>query len=88
MKKWRIIPDNEKHQRIYTEYQDYLLTIYDNANTRHFYEYGMYCLLQFLNTKGITDIKHLSLSLTMEYIKATIEKIETKREVMIFINCS
>ena len=56
MKKGRIVPDNENHQKIYKEYQDYLLRIYDNDNTRHFYEYGMYCLLQFLNSKGIPDI--------------------------------
>lgn len=49
MKKGRIVPDKENHQKIYIEYQDYLLRIYDNANTRDFYEYGMYCLLQFLN---------------------------------------
>lgn len=80
MKKGRIIPDNEGHQRIYAEYQDYLLTIYDNANTRHFYEYGMYCLLQFLNSKGIADIQQLSPSLTMEYIKAT--KTTRQREIL------
>lgn len=80
MKKGRIIPDNEEHQRIYTEYQDYLLTIYDNANTRHFYEYGMYCLLQFLNGKGLTDINQLSPSLIMDYIKAT--KTTRQREML------
>ena len=80
MKKGRIIPDNEGHQRIYAEYQDYLLTIYDNANTRHFYEYGMYCLLQFLNSKEIADIQQLSPSLIMEYIKAT--KTTRQREML------
>lgn len=71
MKKGRIVPNNVNHQRIYMEYQDYLLKIYDNDNTRHFYEYGMYCLLQFLNSKGITDINKLTPTLIMEYIKAT-----------------
>lgn len=71
MKKGRIVPDNVNHQKIYTEYQDYLLRIYDNDNTRHFYEYGMYCLLQFLNSKGIPEIEQLSPVLIMEYIKAT-----------------
>ena len=80
VKKGRIIPDNEDHQRIYTDYQDYLLTIYDNANTRHFYEYGMYCLLQFLNSKGLTDIQQLSPTLIMEYIKAT--KTTRQREML------
>ena len=80
MKKGLIIPDNEEHQRIYSEYQDYLLTIYNNSNTRHFYEYGMYCLLQFLNGKGITDIKQLSPSLIMDYIKTT--KQTRQREML------
>lgn len=80
MKKGRIVPDNENHQKIYTEYQDYLLKIYDNDNTRHFYEYGMYCLLQFLNSKGISDIEQLSPVLIMEYIKAT--KTNRQREML------
>ncbi len=80
MKKGRIVPDNENHQKIYTEYQDYLLKIYDNDNTRHFYEYGMYCLLQFLNSKGISDIEQLSPVLIMEYIKAT--KTNRQREIL------
>lgn len=80
MKKGRIIPDNEDHQKIYVEYQDYLLTSYDNVNTRHFYEYGMYCLLQFLNGKEITDINKLTPTLIMEYIKAT--KTTRQREML------
>lgn len=80
MKKGRIVPDNVNHQRIYMEYQDYLLKIYDNDNTRHFYEYGMYCLLQFLNSKGITDINKLTPTLIMEYIKAT--KTTRQREML------
>lgn len=80
MKKGRIVPDNVNHQRIYMEYQDYLLKIYDNDNTRHFYEYGMYCLLQFLNGKGITDINKLTPTLIMEYIRAT--KTTRQREML------
>jgi integrase len=80
MKKGRVVPENEKHQKIYAEYQDYLLTVYDNDNTRHFYEYGMYCLLQFLNSNGIADINHLTPALIMEYIKAT--KTTRQREML------
>jgi integrase len=80
VKKGRIVPDNEIHQQIYAEYQNYLLTIYDNTNTRHFYEYGMYCLLQFLNSKGITDIMQLSPVLIIEYIKTT--KTTRQREML------
>lgn len=71
IRKGRIIPDNKKHQQIYAKYQEYLLTVYENVNTRHFYEYGMYCLLQFLNEKGILDIDQLSPALIIEYINAT-----------------
>jgi site-specific recombinase XerD len=85
MKRGRIVPDNEFHQKLYAEYQDYILTIYDNANTIHFYEYGMYCLLQFLNSKGITDIKQLSPALIMEYIKAT--KLTRQREMLCELRC-
>lgn len=80
MEKGRIVPDNENHQKIYKEYQDYLLRIYDNDNTRHFYEYGMYCLLQFLNSKEIPDIEQLSPVLIMEYIRVT--KTNRQREML------
>lgn len=80
MKKGRIIPDSEIHQKVYKEYQDYLWEIYENANTRHFYEYGMYCLLQFLNDKNIEDIAQLSSVLIMEYIKST--KTSRQREML------
>lgn len=80
VKKGKIKPDNDIHKKTYAEYQNYLLKIYDNSNTRHFYEYGMYCLLQFLNDKGIFDIGQLSPSMIMEYIKAT--KPNRQRETM------
>lgn len=80
MKKGQIIPDNEIHQKIYAEYQDYLNSTYENKNTRHFYEYGMYCLLQFLNSKGINSIGQLSPVLIIEYIKVT--KTNRQREML------
>lgn len=40
----------------------------------------MYCLLQFLNSKGIPDIEQLSPSLIMEYIKVT--KTNRQREML------
>lgn len=76
IKKGRIVPDNERHQKIYKKYQDYLLITYENDNTRHFYEYGMYCLLQFLNDKNIEELQQLSLEIIIEYIKVT----ETSRQ--------
>lgn len=49
VKKERITPDNPIHKVIYQDYQTYLHNFYENENTFHFYEYGMYCLLQFLD---------------------------------------
>ena len=49
MKHGKIFLDHTTHQLIYCDYQKYLQNIYDNENTIHFYEYGMYCFLQFLN---------------------------------------
>ena len=80
VKKGRIVPDNELHQEIYKKYQDYLLISYENDNTRHFYEYGMYCLLQFLNSMNIEDIQQLSTEMVIEYIKVT--KINRQREML------
>jgi len=80
LKKGRIVPDNEFHQEIYKKYQDYLLITYENDNTRHFYEYGMYCLLQFLNSKNIEDMQQLSIEVVIEYIKVT--KTSRQREML------
>lgn len=80
MKKGKIVPDNELHQEIYKDYQCYLFGNYENDNTRHFYEYGMYCLLQFLNSKRIADIHQLTPELIIEYIKMT--KITRQREML------
>lgn len=80
VKKGRIVPENKLHQEIYKKYQDYLLKTYENDNTRHFYEYGMYCLLQFLNSKNIEDIQQLSIEIIIEYIKVT--KTSRQREML------
>lgn len=80
IKKGRIIPDNKRHQKIYKKYQGYLLITYENDNTRHFYEYGMYCLLQFLNDKNIEDLQQLSIEIIIEYIKVT--KTRRQREML------
>lgn len=80
MKKGRIIPDNPVHQKTYEDYQYYLHSSYDNDNTIHFYEYGMYCLLQFLDKLGIDELQQLSPTLVMEYIKTT--KTSRQREML------
>lgn len=80
MKKGRIIPDNPIHQKMYEDYQYYLHLSYGNDNTIHFYEYGMYCLLQFLDKLGIDELQQLSPPLVMEYIKTT--KTSRQREML------
>ncbi len=80
MKKGKIVPDNELHQEIYKDYQSYLIKNYENDNTRHFYEYGMYCLLQFLNNKSIVNLHQLTPELIIEYIKMT--KTSRQREML------
>lgn len=80
MKKGRIVPDNPVHQKTYGAYQEYLHSIYANENTMHFYEYGMYCFLQFLDRSGIDDLQQLSTPLVINYIKAT--KTARQREML------
>lgn len=80
LKRERIMPDNPVHKLIYENYKTYLHSIYDNENTIHFYEYGMYCVLQFLNRIRIDDINTLQPFMIMQYIKET--KQSRQREVL------
>lgn len=80
VKKDRITPDNPVHKEIYKDYQTYLGSIYDNQNTIHFYEYGMYCLLQFLDEISIEDICCINSTRIMQYIKQT--KMTGKKEML------
>lgn len=70
-KKGRISPNNSYHKLIYVEYQKYLHLKYSNLNTINFYEYGMYRLLQFLDTYSIVNLKHLKTNIIYQYIKET-----------------
>lgn len=80
VKRGKILPTNYQHQIIYEEYQKYLRTIYDNDNTIHFYEYGMYCILQFLDSIEIYDLCNLQSNMVIEYIKRN--KQSRQREVL------
>lgn len=80
IKKERITPDNPVHKEIYKNYRTYLHSIYDNENTIHFYEYGMYCLLQFLDEINMEDIHGLNAAMIMQYIKQT--KQTRQREML------
>lgn len=80
MKHGKIIPNNVTHQLIYYDYQKYLRNIYDNDNTIHFYEYGMYCLLQFLNRMNIQTFDDVTAETIIKYLKDT--KPTRQREVL------
>lgn len=76
----KVIPDNPVHQSIYFDYQKYLQDIYDNKNTIHFYEYGMYCLLQYLNDMRIYTFNDVTAETIIRYLKIT--KQTRQREVL------
>lgn len=80
LKHGKIMPDNPQHKLIYEDYQKYLHEMYDNENTAHFYEYGMYCLLQFLNELGLNHLCDLQSHRVIQYIKET--KQTRQREVL------
>jgi integrase len=64
----KLIPKNEKHHRIYAEYQDYLQGTYQNGNTQHFYDYELLCFLNFLDDLHIYDVKQLRPKHLVQYI--------------------
>jgi site-specific recombinase XerD len=80
VKKGKISPTNQQHKDIYKKYQNYLHSIYENKNTVHFYEYGMYCVLQFLYELRIFDLSNLQAHMVIRYISET--KISRQREVL------
>lgn len=80
VKKGKITPTNQNHTIIYKNYQNYLHSLYGNENTIHFYEYGMYCVLQFLNVLNIFDLSKLQSHMVIRYIRET--KISRQREVL------
>lgn len=80
VKKGKISPTNQKHKLIYNKYQSYLHSIYDNENTISFYEYGMYCLLRYLNELKIFDLSDLQSHNIINYISQT--KVTRQRGVL------
>ena len=80
MKRGRIQPENPIHLRIYKEYLTYLSETYDNENTRHFYEYGMYCLLQYMHRNSIENTECLTVEDIYGYLAES--KPERLREIL------
>jgi site-specific recombinase XerD len=76
----KVTPDHDEHKAIYKDYGLYLRTTYENKNTIHFYEYGAYQLLQYLNGRGIINLDSLDSETVIHYIQDS--KQERQREIL------
>ena len=76
----RVSPDNQKHKILYEKFGNCLRSVYTNENTARFYEYEMYCLLQYIDSSGITDIENLTPSIIMKYIQNS--KLNRQRAIL------
>ena len=65
----RISPRNQKHKVIYQDYGIFLRSVYSNENTVRFYEYGMYCLLQYMESIRVADTVDLTSAIIVRYIQ-------------------
>jgi integrase len=69
MPRGRVHPSNEYYHRIYEKFCSDLKDEYDNENTRHFYEYGMYSFLHYLENKGtFLQLEELTPVILIEYL--------------------
>ena len=77
----RLQPENAYYRKVYTDYCFYLKDEYENENTRHFYEYGMYAFLSFLEGKdGVVPLEDLTAAIFLDYIKNS--KPERQRGIL------
>lgn len=77
----RLQPENAYYRKVYTDYCFYLKDEYENENTRHFYEYGMYAFLSFLEGKeDVVPLEDLTVSTFLDYIKNS--KPERQRGIL------
>ena len=77
----RVQPENEYYRKVYTEYCSYLAGEYVNVNTRHYYEYGMFSFLSFLEEKeDVVPLENLTAAIFLDYIKNS--KPERHREIL------
>ena len=68
----KVQPENTYYQKVYTDYCSYLEEEYENENTRHFYEYGMYTFLSFLEKrKDVVQLEDLTASICLDYVKCS-----------------
>ena len=80
MKRGKVKPEDPIHLQIYDDYLSFLSETYDNENTRHFYEYGMYSLLQYMHRNSIADTEDLSVEVIYGYLAES--KPERLREIL------
>lgn len=76
----KVTPENLQHKTIYAEYGKFLGTEYNNENTIHFYEYGMYSFLQYLNGIGIETLDSVTTETVIEYMKKS--KNNRQRQIL------
>ena len=79
-KRGKIQPTNPIHLQIYKNYVSFLSITYTNINTRHFYEYGMYYLLKYMDQIGINNIEDLSVDSVYSYLASS--KPERQRGIL------
>jgi integrase len=76
----RVSPENQKHKTIYHDYGDFLRLQYSNENTARFYEYEMYCLLQYMESLRVVDTAELTSAIIIRYIQNS--KINRQRAIL------
>ena len=64
----RVSPKNLGHKVAYQEYGSFLRSEYSNENTARYYEYEMYCLLQYMDSIGIGGINYLTPAIIVKYL--------------------
>ncbi len=80
MKRGQITPSNIRLRAEYEKFHQFLKSEYENVNTIEYYKYGMFCLIQFLDSLGINDLNSLRMDLVFEYFKQV--KESRKRSVL------
>lgn len=77
----RVQPKGEYYRKVYSDYCSYLEDEYENENTRHFYEYGMYAFLSFLEEKEmVVPLENLTATMFLDYVKHS--KPERQRGIL------
>ena len=80
-KKSEVQPNGEYYRQVYSDYCSYLSDRYEIENTQHFYKYGMYAFLSYIETNHPSvHLEELSPEIIISYIKQT--KAKRLRDVL------